>query len=75
MTQKRTIPVPVPIYYYYKVLYRKKVVYRFPPCGFIMDSSPGYYDDDDCESVQLEGSDMTPRAAKVCLFLFKTNTR
>ena len=36
-----------------------------------MDSSPGYYDDDDCESVQLEGSDMTPRAAKVCLFLFR----
>jgi hypothetical protein len=29
------------------------------------------YDDDDCHSVQLEGSDMAPRAAKVsfiCLF-------
>jgi hypothetical protein len=40
-----------------------------------MNSSPGYYDDDDCHSVQLEGSDMTPRAAKVRLFLhFKTNT-
>ena len=33
-----------------------------------MDSSypsPDHYDDDDCHSVQLEGSDMTPRAEKV----------
>jgi hypothetical protein len=38
-----------------------------------MSSSPGYYDDDDCDSVQLEGSDVTPRAAKVCFYLFQTN--
>jgi hypothetical protein len=39
-----------------------------------MGSSPGH--DDDCDSVQLEGSDMTPRAAKVSFFLFisKQNT-
>jgi hypothetical protein len=36
-----------------------------------MNSSPDY-DDDDCHSVQLEGSDMAPRAAKVSLiYLFQ----
>ena len=35
-----------------------------------MSSSPGHYDDDDCYSVQLEGSDLTPRAAKVSFFSF-----
>jgi hypothetical protein len=40
-----------------------------------MNLSPGYYDDDDddCHSVQLEGSDMTPRAAKVCLFKYRSD--
>ena len=36
-----------------------------------MNLSPGYYDEDDCHSVQLEGSDLTPRAAKVSLLLFQ----
>ena len=41
-----------------------------------MNSSHDYYDDDDdCYSVQLEGSDMAPRAAKVSiiyLFILKS---
>ena len=40
-----------------------------------MNSSPSYHDDDDCDSVQLEGSDLTPRAAKVSFIYFKTNIR
>jgi hypothetical protein len=28
------------------------------------------YNDDDCHSVQLEGSDMAPMAAKVSFYLF-----
>ena len=42
-----------------------------------MNSSSGDRedDDDDCYSVQLEGSDCSPRASKVCFFVcFKRNT-